>query len=349
MIVRIISFTNTGEALAAELARGLQGTAMRCGQPLSLDDWTRQGFETADALVYVGAAGIAVRAIAPYVASKTSDPAVVVVDETAQFAISLLSGHLGGANELAERVAALCGATPVITTATDRHGVFAVDSWARRQGCVILNPEGIRVISARLLAGETIRVRSDWEIAGDAPEGITLIDTTTMDVSVNAMSADALADDDAALCDVHLSMRPSEKAILQIVPQIAVLGIGCKKDVSCEAIEQVFTKACAEANLREQAVCKVCSIDRKADEPGLVRLCEEHGWTLETYTAEELRDVSGAFEGSAFVEETVGVDNVCERSAVRGSDGGQLCVRKHAENGVTVAVALRAFRPDWQW
>lgn len=140
MNIQLISFTNRGEGLANRLAEGLAGEAMRCGRPLSLDAWTRQSFLHADGLIFVGAAGIAVRAIAPYVKSKAQDPAVVVVDETGRFAISLLSGHLGGANALAQQVARLCGATPVITTATDQNGVFAVDSWAKIQGCMCKIP-----------------------------------------------------------------------------------------------------------------------------------------------------------------------------------------------------------------
>lgn len=347
MIVRIIAFTDTGEALAARLTAGLQGEVMRCGQPLSLDEWTREGFAAADALVYVGAAGIAVRAIAPYVASKVSDPAVVVVDETAQYAIALLGGHLGGANALARRVAALCGAAPVITTATDCHGVFAVDSWARAQGCMVANPEGIRVISSRLLAGETIRVRSDWEIAGDVPAGIVACgDAAAVAESRYAIGGAAL---NGASCDVHVSLMPDPQATLRIVPQIAVLGIGCKKGTEAAAIERMLKRVCNEAPLDVRAVCCVCSIDCKAAEPGLVQFCEGHGWTLETYPAEALRAVPGTFAGSAFVADTVGVDNVCERSAVLGSDGGALHVHKCAADGVTMAVALRAFRPDWRW
>lgn len=329
MTLQIMAFTDTGEALARDLAAGLSGEAMRCGRPLSLDDWTRAGFESADGLIYVGAAGIAVRAIAPYVSSKACDPAVVVVDETARHAIALLSGHLGGANDLARRVAACIGAEPVITTATDCHGVFAVDSWARTQGCVIANPEGIRGISARLLAGETIRVRSDWAIAGEVPAGVVLTD-----------DADA---------EVHLSLDPDPQAALRVIPRIAVLGIGCRRGTESQAIERMLARVCQDAGLSIYAVSRVCSIDCKADEPGMVRFCRDYGWTLETYAAEELRAVPGTFSGSAFVAETVGVDNVCERSAVLGSDGGSLYVRKVAEDGVTMAVAVRAFSPDWRW
>ena len=111
-------------------------------------------FAQADALIFVGAVGIAVRAIAPHCKSKATDPAVVVLDECGRFAVPLLSGHLGGANALARALAEACGAIPVITTATDANGVFAVDEWAKAQGCAVLEPERIKLVSGALLAGQ---------------------------------------------------------------------------------------------------------------------------------------------------------------------------------------------------
>ena len=133
-----LAFTDRGEALARDLARALGGEAMRSGKPETLREWTEKRFVSGGALVFVGAVGIAVRAIAPYVDKKWKDPAVVAVDECGRFAIPLLSGHLGVANRLARAIAELCGATPVVTTATDLHGLFAVDDWARVQNlCVV--------------------------------------------------------------------------------------------------------------------------------------------------------------------------------------------------------------------
>ena len=123
-----LAFTDIGLALAKRLAAALPGSVARCGRDGdSLAEWTSAQFVQSDALIFVGAAGIAVRAIAPHCKSKTTDPAVVVVDECGRFAVPILSGHLGGANDLARAIAAVCGAVPVITTATDAHGIFAVD------------------------------------------------------------------------------------------------------------------------------------------------------------------------------------------------------------------------------
>ena len=139
MTCAYLAFTDTGLALAKRLAAALPGSVARCGQDgTSLAEWTGVQFVQSDALIFVGAAGIAVRAIAPHCKSKTTDPAVVVVDECGRFAVPILSGHLGGANDLARIIAAVCGAVPVITTATDAHGIFAVDEWAKHQNCTVL-------------------------------------------------------------------------------------------------------------------------------------------------------------------------------------------------------------------
>ena len=136
--------------------------------------WTALAWEASDALLFVGAAGIAVRAIAPHVASKATDSAVVVIDEAGRFAVSLLSGHLGGANELAQTVARAAGAIPVITTATDVRGVWAVDTWARCAALAVSNPEAIKRVSARLLSGGRVALYSDMPISGQPPEGVDI-------------------------------------------------------------------------------------------------------------------------------------------------------------------------------
>lgn len=195
MKIALLSFSAQGQALAGYLAEKLGGTAQRCGGAVSLSGWTEKAFTAYDALVFVGAVGIAVRAIAPFVQNKSTDPAVVAVDEAGRFAVPLLSGHLGGANDLARRIGRLCGAVSVITTATDVNGVFAVDEWARRQGCAVVNQDAIKTVSGRLLAGELVRVRCPWPIAGAAPAGVELIGQKEAQVCVavrGSAEADAL-------------------------------------------------------------------------------------------------------------------------------------------------------------
>lgn len=145
--------------------------------------WTALAWEASDALLFVGAAGIAVRAIAPHVASKATDPGVVVIDEAGRFAVPLLSGHLGGANELAQTVARAAGAIPVITTATDVRGVWAVDTWARRAGLAVSNPEAIKRVSARLLSGGAWRSIPTCRFRDSRLRGLTLRQTARGPIS----------------------------------------------------------------------------------------------------------------------------------------------------------------------
>jgi len=307
-MICLIAFTDRGQQMAEELAEKLDGQSVRCGQGCSLESWTREHFQTGNALVFVGAAGIAVRAIAPHLRSKTTDPAVVVVDERGRFAVPVLSGHLGGANDLARRISGLCGAQAVITTATDLGGVFAVDEWAKRQNCVILNPERIKNVSGTLLAGGQVEITTRWPIAGNPPEGVALT----------------------------------------LVPRIVTLGVGCKRGTSLEALENAFSALLEREHISEKAVCRVCSIDLKKEEPGLLVFCKKRGLSFETFPAQELAKVKGDFPASDFVRQVTGVDNVCQRAAVLGS-GGRLIGTRYVGGGVTMALAEGPFAPDWRW
>ena len=329
MTCAYIAFTARGLALAQQLAAACPGSVARGGADgVRLTDWTAAQFAQSDALIFVGAAGIAVRAIAPHCRSKAADPAVVVLDEGGQFAIPLLSGHLGGANELAQRLAAVCHAVPVITTATDGRGVFAVDEWAKRQNCAVAEPERIRYVSGALLAGQSVCYAADWAVSGTPPAGV---------------EAAAAAD----RADFALTLTPMGEA-LHLIPRIAVLGVGCRRGTTAEKLETAFAAFCAEHHFAPQGIVRAASIDLKKDEPGLAAFCRAHGWEMDFYTAAALRTAKGRFTSSGFVQSITGVDNVCERAAVLAADG-VLFIPKWARDGVTLAVALAPFAPDWRW
>ena len=399
MQVRIISFTDRGQQLAELLADRLCGTATRCGRDCSLAEWVRDAFDSADALIYVGAVGICVRTIAPYIKSKSCDPAVIVMDETGRYVIPVLSGHLGGANDLARRIARLTGAEPVITTATDLAHAFSVDAWARIQGCVVENPGRIKAVSSKILAGDDIVIASDFPISGKVPEhvivrecrdaesrntcirgrtccpgmhcGIDERDERTVCEKEDSDAAFGKADDsvvhegidehdersacEAEDADAALTIfrRDTENVqVLRIVPRIVCAGVGCRKGIPARNIENAIRTAFEEARISENALCGVFSIDIKADEEGLREFCDSRKLPFVTFSAENLMSVAGAFTQSAFVKEITGVDNVCERSAVLGADSdceGSLIFRKHVYDGVTVALAVRTFAPDFRW
>ena len=316
------AFTARGHALAERLADALGGPVRIPSEPLSV--WAEEAFRSREALVFVGAVGIAVRTIAPFVNNKSEDPAVVVLDEYGQFVIPLLSGHLGGANQLARDLAQICGGTAVITTATDLNGVFAVDLWAKKHGLTILRPEFIRHISARLLQGGEITVTSPWPVSGSAPPGVSIGDDG----------------------DVRLTVRPQEGPFLCLVPRCLTLGIGCRRNASAEQLESAFQSFCRECQVLPESIISAATIDVKREEQGLLAFCEAHRIPLHFFTAQELASVTGSFTGSDFVLETVGVDNVCERSAVLASQGA-LFEKKFACSGVSFAAALSIPALDW--
>lgn len=347
--IAILAFSDRGYALAEQIAQTLEGKAYRSGRPLTVNEWTEEHFAKADALVFVGAAGIAVRAIAPYVKDKTTDPAVVVIDERALHVIPILSGHLGGANDLARRISAETGSDCVITTATDVNDVFAVDEWSKRQNCQLLEKEKIMHISSTLLAGGEISVYSFWPVSGTVPDGIRVIPSDTFPYAYDPdMEGEGEAGIDTGDIDVSLDIEVVGRHPLHLVPRICVLGVGCRRGTAVEAIEERLFDILETTCIHPAAICAVATIDLKKDEEGLISFCEEHGWPLLTYSSEQLQEAKGEFTPSAFVASITGVDNVCERAAVLAS-GGELLQRRIAGNGVTMAMAARPYEPDWNW
>ena len=307
----------------------------RCGKG-ALSTWTEEHFSTNDALIFIGAIGIALRAIAPYIKTKTKDPAVVVVDELGQFSIPVLSGHIGGANELALQIAEDLGSIPVITTATDINKVFAVDTWAKSQGLQILNPQCIKLVSSKLLKGESVHVKSDYPIQGNLPKNVYLNDLE-----------DSNAGYDMIITHKDL-VNECKNDTLLLVPQIITVGIGCRKDISFEAIESSILNILESENYHILAINALASIDKKANEKGILEFAKKYDLPFNTYSAEELNNLEGDFTKSEFVKSVVEVDNVCERSAVMESNG-KLIRRKDTCNGAGVTVALAINDPNISW
>lgn len=305
----------------------------------SVREWTGKRFADSDAIIFVGACGIAVRSIAPFVKSKKTDPAVVVVDEKGNYAISLLSGHLGGANELAWEIAELVGAEPVVTTATDLNRKFAVDVFAKKNRCRISDMKLAKEISAALLAGDEVGFATDFPCAGKLPDGLRPCG----------------AQDEKPELGMFVTLYDRERFFartLYLIPGILTVGVGCKKGTPKEAVEKAILRACAEVFVSPAAVAQVASIDLKREEEGIQEYCKEKNLPFVTYTAEELKRVEGTFTASGFVEKVTGVDNVCERAAVLGSstDGkaGRLIGRKYAQDGVTAALAVKDWRVEFE-
>lgn len=334
MKAAILSFTNRGGKLNEIICTGLKNQGMTAngyttvkyayGTSLKtfnkLNDLMKQLFETMDGIIIIGACGIAVRAIASFLKSKSEDPGVLVIGEDGKYVISLLSGHIGGGNELCRCVAKLIGAVPVITTATDINNKFAADSWAIKNNLIITDISLIKEISGAVINDEKVGFYSEYPIKGELPTELTGNDKSDIGISISK----------------DVTFKPFPKT-LNLVPRNIVLGIGCRKDTEEAVIEDMVKDIFCRFNLEERRICKICSIDVKCKEEGILKLSETLQAEFVTYTAEELKKVPGDFNGSEFVRKTVGVDNVCERSAFIGSGYGKRLIPKTSFSGVTLS------------
>lgn len=333
MEIWIVSYTAQGRDMAARVSDALEKAGHDCrrfalpkflkpgDEPLLLSaaQWAGDAFAHAGALIFVCASGIAVRAVSPWVKDKTTDPAVLVLDEKGTFVIPLLSGHLGGANALATALEKALGAMPVITTATDVNGLFAVDVFAKRNRLFITDMALCKEVSAALLAGEPVGFSSDLPVTGTLPKGLTA------------------GDAQIGVCISAGDKSPYERTLL-LIPQRFALGVGCRRGKDPNAFDAFVRRALAAHGVSLRELCCIASIDLKKDEPALLRFAEKNGLPFFTYSADELNAVPGGFSGSAFVRKTTGVDCVSERAAVKAC-GGELAVGKIAEDGMTFALA----------
>ena len=331
MIICACSFTQNGNLLLSRLKAEMpEITWLVRSAEENLKSWAKSAFEKHLPLLFVGAAGIAVRTIADFVSSKLEDSPVLVVDELGRFVVPLLSGHMGGANDIAELIAVRLGAQSVITTATDVEDKFAVDVFARNNGLKIVNKDGIKAISAKVLKNEKLTVWVNPEICikdKNLPDCLSLIMEKTKPAYVDI------------LIDLPRSVPLNkEDCTLLLVPRLYCVGMGCKKDKSFEELRGFLT-----ANFdKTELLYAVASIDIKQNEIGLMTLAQFYHVPFVTFSAEELKLAEGSFSESEFVEKTTGVSNVCERAAVlcAGADA-RLVLAKTAHDGMTLAVAER--------
>lgn len=341
-------------------------------QPLT--EWTGEQMKKRRSLLFIGACGIAVRAIAPFLTDKLNDVPVLVMDEQGRFVIPVLAGHVGGANELAVSLAERMGSTPVITTATDSNHCFAVDLFARRNALHIVNKDGIAKVSSRILAGEEVTMAveeghlQEGEAGstggrkvpreGNVPEGIRIVPCSAESTEdAPAVSAESTTDAPVAFTEssaeipditeapVDVLVAPASYGkgrLLTLRPKEYVIGIGCKRGKAAEQIDHFVNRALKESGISMEQVAAFASIDRKKDEEGILWMSSHYGIPFVTYSAEELQQVEGTFHASEFVKSQVGVDNVCERAALRFSGpDGILITGKQAEDGITAAIVKR--------
>ena len=360
----IYAITKHGVGIAARLAaqlpqadlyvsdkvrEGAPASALRLPLPMGpllADTWA--GY---DAHVFVISVGAVVRMVAPLLKDKKVDPAVICVDDDARFSICVLSGHVGRGNAFTARVAEALSAQPVITTASDVRGTLTVDILGRELGWQLddLDRNVTRGCAAVVNAAKVAFVHEHgepefWPRGQRLPEGVEYF--TALDAVDPAQFEMVLIASDRELQVSH--PRHWQNAVIYR-PKTLVLGIGCDRGTPAELIERGVSSLLTRHGLSAKSVKAVATVDKKRDEPGLLALCERHGWPLRIFSAEQLDPVPGIENPSETVKRFVGTRGVAEPAALLAADASELLVPKqvYTEEGagrsMTFAVARIPF------
>ncbi len=338
--IKILALTPKGAVLARRLCRSLPGaqcwlSQAQAGEPgdlvfVSLSQTLREAFARGQSLVCIMAVGIVVRSIAPFLKSKAADPGVVVVDEAGQFAVSLLSGHLGGANDLAREVARTLGGTPVITTATDLQGLPALDLLAVEHGLAIENLPEVRVISMALLEGRPVRVVDPHGFLSEMVAAHPELFAPELDLD-RALSLPGPS------VYVGFRERPWPAAWLRLRPRNLVAGMGCHKGTPEKELVDFIEYTFQQEGLSLLSLKALATIEAKKEEPGLRKAARSLGVEFIWFTAQEL-EAMPAPNPSPRVARLMGVVSVSEAAALKAG-GVELIVPKRKAANATLAVA----------
>lgn len=353
MIVRACAFTTKGWELISELSERLPEIVFETKESeMNLDEWIRTGFEYKAPILFVGAVGIAIRKIAPFIENKLSDSPVIVVGEDGRFVVPILSDHVGCAGELAARIAKATGGQNVVTTATDIRNTFSIDVFAVKNGLKITDKNGIKKVSSKLLETGCIRMEINPQIEYDVtqlPQGIQIVDyeNSNIEETDNAYENDNVSNRADVIIETMDSFTEAvlDKASLVLIYKPFVLGSGCKKNTDLGSYDRFVNDILTENGIDISMVASMASIDLKKSERALLYFETRNRILLTLYSAEELEAVEGNFTESEFVKSVTGVSNVCERAAIKhAGEGASLIVRKTAKDGMTLAVSKRKAR-----
>lgn len=316
-----IAFTEEGLRIAGKIEKSAKYETIVLDKN-SYKSKLSEVFQDYDGIVFISSTGIAVRLSAPFLQSKASDPAIVVIDDLGRYSISLVSGHLGGANQLAEELGELLGCQPIVTTASDGRNLEAVDLFAKRKGLYIENLEDAKRLTAMMLEMRPLLLDSEipmelgyQHLSKTAYEGVIL-------VSSKASAGSPLP---------HCILRPKNITV----------GIGCRRGKSKEEILRAIEKVCSDNDISMRSIKTLATVDVKQEEAGILEACRELGCELAIFSREQLKEVEHLYTASSFVKSQIGVSSVCEPCACLA--GGQLIVPKTALEGITIAMAKEEF------
>jgi cobalt-precorrin 5A hydrolase len=350
MKIAIITITRNGARLGARLKSGFSdaelyalpkymGTAGKGATPIEsdLNALFERLWPEAGGFICIMATGIVVRMVAPLLEAKDSDPAVVVMDDTGKFAISLLSGHLGGANELAERCAFTTGARAVITTATDVNGLPSFDMLAKENGWVIEDISKVKILNSLLLDDEKIAVVDDTGLVRSFFHGLGRLQFHESFVA-------GLRSEAKGFLFVTNSIIPPQlraETLLVLRPKNLVLGVGCNSGTSADEIEGVILSNMKRLFLSPASIAAIATAEAKRSEPGLMEAAERFAVPLICYPSNELNEIDAPSPLSEHALAAIGATGVAEPAAILASDGGKLLLKKVKSGNVTLAIAVK--------
>jgi cobalt-precorrin 5A hydrolase len=299
-----------------------------------LKAYNKELFRDYKVIIYVMSMGIIVRDIAPLLKHKSVDPAILCLSVDGLYIIPVLSGHLGGANDVAKIIGNSIGATPVITTATDLLGKPAVDIIAKKNDLVLTSFTKAKEITAMFLKDEVIQVVSEMveDIEGNKEQPLSGT-IEGLKVECNYLEAPA----GAIVIGYHKRILYN-KPYVQLIPRRLVIGIGARRDTPYKQIKVLLNEVLETFNIHEDSLCKVASIDLKRDEKGIIELAKGLKVPFVTFSAEELNAVIERFEQSDFVRATTGVGAVAMPSGYLASSRGRCLMNKVAVNGITLSL-----------
>jgi cobalt-precorrin 5A hydrolase len=305
-------------------------------------DFVEENFGKLDAIVAVMATGIIIRAVAPFIESKLSDPAIIGVDTAGKFVISLLSGHYGGANDLAKIIAKGIGATPVITTASDSMGKQGVDELAKMLHLTIENPKSLTPVNAAIVNDEPVALIlvGDVKISVERAIGFEIRQASSCEEAVkiaNGYNAGAIIAREQIKSNVNFN-----KPFTFLRARRIIVGLGCRKDSTCEQLVEAIHAALRTANLSADRIDRFASVDIKRDSAAMLNAAKLFNAPLEFLSVETLHSLShpDLSPDSELVKEKIGVGGVCERAAlIIAVENSKLILKKTRLNGTTVAIA----------
>lgn len=343
-MLAIVSLTKGGASLATEIKKyypdaNFFGKQVAEGSQESIPgrftDWIAEHFHYYDQWIFIMATGIVVRAIADLLIHKSKDPAVVVMDEKGNFAIPLVSGHLGGANDLARELAEKIKAIPVITTASDVRGVVSVDELAKHNNLLLCDYEGAKRVTADLVNGKGIGVFARQPIQAKIPAPYQLF---VGDQGWRTMEEKLRNGEISCFLYIGDESVSFPYSFVQLYPRNLIVGIGCRKGTDLSVIEAGLSNMMDLAGFTSKGIGAVATAWVKAEEPGILKLADRLQATMQIFTHDEIKNVSNQFDGSDFVEKTIGVSCVSEPCGYLGSERGECLVPIVRKHGMTLSL-----------